>query len=197
MKVLRREITGRHRNTMSCRLQGMKSCHMLFDSSKKGKRCSDKPIAQKLIWSWKGQCSSVIEDDISSSMLCKDIVSSGERTFIGEGMWIINIPCYSLSAWRLKPTCQDSKIYLQDLQTNWIVFAVLLYFMLWKIEAFLWLLLLLVTIQKTPEVEIHVRQKKNLLERKRGERGGRKRKRSPAWGNPANTLPTPPSNNKV
>lgn len=159
MKVLQREITGRHRNTMSCRLQGMKSCHMLFDSSKKGKRCSDKPTAQKLIWSWKGQCSSVIEDDISSSMSCKDIVSSGERTLMGEGMWIIN---------RLKPTCQDSKIYLQDLQTNWIGFAVLLYFMLWKIEAFLLLLLLLVTVQKTPEVEIHVRQKKKLLERKRG-----------------------------
>lgn len=114
----------------------------------KGKMCSDKPTAQKLIWSWKDQCGSVIEDDIYPSMSCKEIVSSGERILTGEGMWIIN---------RLKPTCQDSKIYLQDLQTNWTGSAVLLYFMLRKIEAFL-LLLLLVTIQKVSEVEICAKQ---------------------------------------
>lgn len=61
-KVLQREITGRHRSTTSCRLQGVKSCCMLFDSSKKGEMCSDKPTAQKLIWSGKDQCSFVIED---------------------------------------------------------------------------------------------------------------------------------------
>lgn len=148
MKVLQGEITGRHRSTTSRRLQGMKSCRMCFDSSKKGKMCSDKPTAQKLIWSWKDQCSSVIEDDIYPSMSCKEIVSSGERILTGEGMWIIN---------RLKPTCQDSKIYLQDLQTNWTGSAVLLYFMLRKIQAFL-LLLLLVTIQKVSEVEICSKQ---------------------------------------
>lgn len=106
-------------SAMSCRLQGMESYQMLFDSSKKGKMWSGKPTARKLIWSWKDQCSSISEDDISPSMSWKEIVLLDKRTLIGEEMWIIN---------RLKPTCQDSKIYLQDLQKIglfWPLFCIL------------------------------------------------------------------------
>lgn len=47
VKIMWREITGRHRNTMPHRLQGAKSFCMLFNSSKKGKMCSHKPAAQR------------------------------------------------------------------------------------------------------------------------------------------------------
>lgn len=103
--------------------------------------------------------------DISTSMSCKEIVSLGENTLTGEGMWIIN---------RSKPTWHDSKIYLQGLQTNWIGFDVLLCFMLWKIRAFL-LLVLFVIVQKTSELEIYAKQTgKNIAgQKKRGKKSKR------------------------
>lgn len=183
--IVQRVTTDRHRSIISCILQWVKSCHMLFDSSKKGKKFSDKVIEQKLIWHRNNQCSSIIEDDISPSVLmsCKEIVFSGERTLTGEAIWIIDRNLRFRTARFIFKICREIGL----------VFTVLLYFMLWQIEAFL-LLLLLATIQKISAVEIWARQVGNHWgEKGEVKKGERKKEEKPnQHGEIQLTLSQPP-----